>query len=275
MRIALSVQTPEVERVLPLALLSGSFEEKCQRAAEYGANGIELITTDPESLDFSKISAALKQNHLLPAAIASGGMASTKGLTLLNPDPAIAEAAYRKLESLIMCAGALGSPVVTIGSFRGRLNVENGMSQAQFAELLHRAGDYAKMNATRVALEPLNRYETDFIFNSHQGLDFLQLVDHPSVGLLIDTFHANIEESSRTKPFLDALEAEKLFHVHIADNNRLPPGSGLIEFDEIFRFLDQNGYEGFISAELLPKPDPDTAARLTLSYINKILDRLQ
>lgn len=120
-----------------------------------------------------------------------------------------------------------------------------------------------------------DRQRTDFIFNTHQGLIFLHLVDHPSVGLLIDTFHANIEEASRTKPFFDALEAEKLFHVHIADNNRLPPGSGLIAFDEIFRFLDQNGYEGFISAEQLPKPDPDTAARLTLSYINKILDRLQ
>lgn len=272
MKIALSIQTPEVERVLPLALLSGSFEEKCQRAAEYGADGVELITTDPELLDLTKISATLKQNHLLPAAIASGGMASTKGLTLLNPDPIKADAAYRKLESLILCAGALGASVVTIGSFRGRLNVENGKSPAQFAELLHKAGDFAKKNATRVALEPLNRYETDFIFNTQQGLDFLKLVDHPSVGLLLDTFHANIEESSRTQPFLEALGVQKLFHVHMADNNRLPPGSGLIEFEELFRFLDQNGYEGFISAELLPKPDPDTAARLTLSYVHKILD---
>ena len=269
MRIALSIQTSEVERVLPLALLSGTFEEKCQRAAAYGADGIELITTDPDSLDVLNISEILTRNHLFPAAISSGGMASTKGLTLMNPDPGIAEAAYRKLERLIMFAGALGSPVVTIGSFRGRMNVENGMSPAQFAELLNRAGEYAKMNAVRVAIEPLNRYETDFIFNTQQGLEFLQEVDHPAVGLLIDTFHANIEESSRTRPFLDALEAHKLFHVHIADNNRLPPGAGMIGFDEILRALDQNGYEGYISAELLPKPDPDTAARLTISYTRK------
>jgi sugar phosphate isomerase/epimerase len=273
MKFALSIQTPEVERILPLALLSGSFEEKCQRAAEYGANGIELITTDPDALDLTKISSTLKQNRLLPAAIASGGMASTKGLTLLNPDPIKAEAAYRKLESLILFAGALGAPVVTIGSFRGRMNVENGLSQEQFAELLHRAGDRARMNSTRLALEPLNRYETDFLYNTRQGLDFLELVNHPSVGLLIDTFHANIEESSRTKHFLEALDSQKLFHVHIADNNRLSPGSGLIEFGEIFRVLDQNGYEGFISAELLPKPDPDMAAHHTLSYIQKILER--
>ena len=92
----------------------------------------------------------------------------------MNPDSGIADAAYRKLERLIAFAGALGSPVVTIGSFRGRMNVENGMSPAQFAELLNRVGEYAKMNAVRVAIEPLNRYETDFIFNTQQGLEFLQ-----------------------------------------------------------------------------------------------------
>src|SRR5690606_5764535 len=148
----------------PLGLLSGTFAEKCHRAAEYGADGIELITTDPDLLDVAEISAALTRNHLFPAAISSGGMASTKGLTLMNPDPGVAKAAFHKLESLIAFASAIESPVVTIGSFRGRMQVENGLSPAQFAELLHKAGGYAQANAVRVAIEPLNRYETDFIF---------------------------------------------------------------------------------------------------------------
>ena len=93
MKIALSIQTPEVERVLPLALLSGTFEEKCRRAAKYGADGVELITTDPDSLDVVNISEILKQNRLFPAAISSGGIAATKGLTLLSPDPIKAQSA--------------------------------------------------------------------------------------------------------------------------------------------------------------------------------------
>lgn len=275
MRISLSVQTPEVERTLPLALLTGAFEEKCERAAGYGADGVELITTDPAALDLTEIRRCLEKRRLLPAAISSGGIASTQGLTLLNAEPARAESAYRKLEELIRFAGALGCPTVTIGSFRGRMQMESEDSQARFTEILRRAGELANENATRIAIEPLNRYETDFIFNTGQGLDFLRTVGHSSLGLLVDTFHANIEESSRIDPFRRALKAGKLFHVHVADNNRLAPGSGLIDFAAILGFLNQNGYEGFISAELLPQPDPDTAAQRTVSFLRTILDGLQ
>jgi sugar phosphate isomerase/epimerase len=274
MKISLSIQTPDVESPLPLALLTGTFEEKCERAAEFGADGVEIITTNPSRINQIEIRKCLEKYHLFPAAISSGGIASTQGLTLLNADSSKAESAYHRMEDLIRFAGELGSPTVTIGSFRGRMRIESGMSPNDLTEILHRGGNFARENGTRLAIEPLNRYETDFIINTRQGLDFLQAVDHPSVGLLIDTFHANIEESSRTEPFRHALDAKKLFHVHIADNNRLAPGAGLIDFSGILRLLSRKKYEGFISAELFPRPDPDTAAQLTLSYLHNILDKL-
>lgn len=270
MKFSLSIQTPEVEPILPLALLTGTFEEKCQKASLYGADGVELITTHPNSLEPEYISDVLKRYQLHPAAISSGALSSTLGLTLLNADKEIAEKAYQKLLSLIDLAAAIGAPIVTIGSFRGRVTGEYADTESQFAQLMQQAGEFARQRLTRIAIEPLNRYESNFIRNTREGLSFLELVDHTSVGLLIDTYHANIEEASRTEPFIEAHNAGKLFHVHIADNNRLPPGMGLIEFDKIIGVLNNIDYEGFLSAELLPQPDPDTAAQFTMKHMLKM-----
>ena len=121
-------------------------------------------------------------------------------------------------------------------------------------------------------IEPLNRYETDVIMNADEGLDFINEVDHPALGLLLDTYHVNIEETSWTEPFRRVKAAGRLWHVHLGDNNRLPPGCGLIDFQAITKTLQEIGYTGFLSAELLAKPDPDTAARQTLTYMQSLLE---
>lgn len=264
MKISLSVQTPEVERVLPLALLSGSFEEKCRKAINFGADGLELITTDPTKLNVKEMVDCLGAHKLVPSAISSGGIASVLGLTLLSPDNDIASKAYSKLLELIEFASEVGAPLVTIGSFRGRSFGDN--SRSVFIQLLRKAGEYASEKSVRLAIEPLNRYENNFINNTFEGLELMTEINHPSVGLLIDTFHANIEESTRSMPFIEAQSADKLFHVHIADNNRRAPGLGLIAFGEIFQALKRISYDGFVSAELLPLPTPDEAARITMEH---------
>jgi sugar phosphate isomerase/epimerase len=63
-----------------------------------------------------------------------------------------------------------------------------------------------------------------------------------------------------------------LWHVHLGDNNRLPPGCGLIDFRAIVATLREVGYSGYLSAELLARPDPDTAARHTLTYMRSLLE---
>jgi sugar phosphate isomerase/epimerase len=124
----------------------------------------------------------------------------------------------------------------------------------------------------RLALEPVNRYELDLINTVDEGLAFVQEIGHPSLGLVLDTFHMNIEESSRTEPFRRAMAAGRLWHVHVGDNNRLPPGRGLIDFAAIVTTLHDSGYYGFLSAELLARPDGDTAARQTLSHLRPMLE---
>jgi sugar phosphate isomerase/epimerase len=124
----------------------------------------------------------------------------------------------------------------------------------------------------QLALEPLNRYETDIIHNVEEGLAFLHEVNHPALGLLLDTYHINIEEPSWTEPFRRAMSSGQLLHVHLGDNNRLPPGHGLIDFAAIVATLREIGYSGYLSAELLALPDPDTAARQTLAHMRCLLE---
>jgi sugar phosphate isomerase/epimerase len=90
----------------------------------------------------------------------------------------------------------------------------------------------------------------------------------------LDTFHVNIEEASWTEPFVRVFEAGKLFHVHLGDNNRLPPGKGLIDFPAILRTLMSLGYQGFLSAELLALPDADSAAADTLAYMRALEEKV-
>jgi len=274
MKLAIAIQTPEVETIIPVALISGSFEEKLVKAARWGADGVELMTTHPTELDRARIQTALKDNGLEVAAVASGGLAFSLGLSLLNGDAEIAKRANASLYDLIDLAGDLGVPLVTIGSFRGRLAAGGEGARQRLVDILRQSAEYAQQSAVRLVLEPLNRYESDLIANAEQGLAFLEEVNHPAVGLLLDTYHVNIEESSWTEPFRQLMQAGKLWHVHLGDNNRLPPGQGLIDFAAIMSTLHQSGYAGYLSAELLAKPDPDRAARQTLQYMIPLVRRL-
>lgn len=90
-----------------------------------------------------------------------------------------------------------------------------------------------------------------------------------NVGLMLDVFHMNIEEASIER----SLEAagERCWHVHIADSNRRYPGAGHLDFDGVFAALERMGYQGYVSAELFPLPDPDTAAGETIAFIRSKL----
>ncbi len=108
MKLALTIQTAEVPLPVPVALLSGTLDEKIAKAARMGADGVELITTLPASLDLDALKALIKTNRLQVAAIASGGMAFAAKLTLLNADPQVAATARQRLDELIDLAAVSG-----------------------------------------------------------------------------------------------------------------------------------------------------------------------
>ena len=199
-------------------------------------------------------------------------MAFCTGLTLLNADADQVAMARARLRDLIEFAARVGAPLVTMGSFRGwRSRVGRGGREG-LVGALRDAAAFGQMRGVRPALEPLNRYESDVVNNADQGLAFVAEVAHPALGLLLDTYHVNVEERSWTAPFRRLMSAGKLWHVHLGDNNRLPPGQGLIDLPATVATLREVGYTEYLSAELLALPDLDTAAKQTVASMRAILE---
>jgi 5-keto-L-gluconate epimerase len=249
----------------PLALLSGTFEEKARKAAALGYDGVELMVRDPAGLDWPYVKRTLEEAGLQAPQVVTGELFGADGLRLLTPHDDLYRRAMQRTEAVVDLAGFLGA-MVNIGRLRGRLE---GLPAAdpwgEAVERLGRLADYAAQRGVRIALEPLNRYETDFILDVTDGLRMVADLQCDNVGLMLDVFHMNIEEASIER----SLEAagERCWHVHIADSNRRYPGAGHLDFEGVFGTLERMGYGGYVSAELLPLPDPDTAARETIAFV--------
>jgi sugar phosphate isomerase/epimerase len=254
----------------PLALLSGTFEEKVQKAAALGYDGIELMVRDPAGLDWPYVRRTLAEAGLQTPQVVTGELFGADGLRLVTPDGDLYRRAVARTQAVIDLAGYLGA-MVNIGRLRGRLE---GLDAANpWAEAVERLGSlaaYAAARGVRLSLEPLNRYETDFILDVADGMRMVRDLQCDNVGLMLDVFHMNIEEASIAR----SLEAagDRCWHVHIADSNRHYPGAGHLDFDAVFATLARMGYGGYVSAELFPLPDPDTAARETIAFVRKKLN---
>ena len=112
----------------------------------------------------------------------------------------------------------------------------------------------------RLGIEPLNRYETDFINTVDEGLKLCELIDHPNVGLLLDVYHMNIEEKNICQSIEKA--KDKLFHLQVAENDRGIPGTGSINWLEIFNTLKKINYNKNVSLEMFIQANVDTSKDL-------------
>jgi D-psicose/D-tagatose/L-ribulose 3-epimerase len=108
-------------------------------------------------------------------------------------------------------------------------------------------GKYAQDRSVRLALEPLCRYDTHLINTVFQGKELVEKIDLENVGLLLDTFHLNIEEKSIENAILHA--GEKLFHFHACENDRGPPGTGHIDWQGVKEALDTLNYQRWVAIE--------------------------
>jgi sugar phosphate isomerase/epimerase len=139
-------------------------------------------------------------------------------------------------------------------------------------EALQECCQAASQQGVRLALEPINRYETTLINSVGEGLELIKSVDADNFGLLLDTFHMNIEEPS----LMMSMRAcgSRIFHFHVADSNRWYPGGGHLDFAAIIQTLADLGYTGFISGEFMPKPDALTAAQKCIAHLRLILEKV-
>jgi sugar phosphate isomerase/epimerase len=247
-------------------LYEGKMEENITKIKKLGYDGVELAVRDPEQLNVEWLKSILERSQMNVPAIQTGQVYLEEGLSFVNPDPAIRKKAIERIKSQVRLSKALDTLVI-IGLVRGKKTREIS-AEKQDAWLRDALWECAQENeSVKLAIEPINRYETDIINTVASGLNLVERIDMRNVGLLLDTFHMNIEEPSIVESIVSA--KDHLFHFHIADSNRWYPGAGHINFNEIFSTLNQINYQGFVSAEIVPVPDPDSAAKKTIEYMSQ------
>ncbi len=248
----------------------GELVHNLGKIAALGYDGVELAVRDPALLERSELEAALGRYALEVPAIGTGQAYGEEGLSFTHPDSEMRARAVARIQAHVELAAALDALVI-LGLIRGK--VEPGVQRAQALDWLHAAlrhcCAYAAVRSVRLALEPINRYETDLVNTVAEGLELIEAVSADNLGLLLDTFHMNIEEPSIEASIRRA--GARLFHVHAADSNRWHPGAGHLDFQAILAVLEEVGYNGYVSAEVLPHPDPDTCAERTIRHLRPLL----
>jgi D-psicose/D-tagatose/L-ribulose 3-epimerase len=180
----------------------------------------------------------------------------------ISPDPKVRDAAVTYLDRVLECGQAFGCEILcgpthsAIGVFSGQGPTDDEFKAG--VETLQRVGDKAQARGIRIATEYLNRFENYFLTTAAQTSAFVRAVNHPSVKMMYDSFHAHIEEKDQAAAI--ATCAAETIHVHISENDRGTPGTGQVHWDSFFSGLKQSGYEGYMTIEAFGRALPSLVA---------------
>jgi len=261
--IVLSTQPAQFQA----ATFKGDLETNLAQIASLGYDGVELAIRDPELIDLESLDGLVRKHRLRVPAIGTGQAWGEEGLSLTDPAFKIRLDAIERIKAHIPVASHFGA-VIIIGLLRGivKPGVEHSQAIDWLIEALRKCSDAARPHGVRLALEPINRYETTLINNATEGLDLIERVGADNFGLLLDTFHMNIEEADIEASIRAC--SERIFHFHVADSNRWYPGAGHLDFKSILAELFNTGYQGWVSGEFLPLPDAEMAAQKSIIYLH-------
>jgi len=180
----------------------------------------------------------------------------------ISPDPAIRKAAVEHLDRVLECGQKFGAEILcgpihsAIGVFSG-----NGPTDDEFkagVETLRLAADRAKARGIMLAAEYLNRFENYFLTTAAQTSLFVREVNHPSLRMMYDSFHAHIEEKDQAAAIRSC--AAETIHVHVSENDRGVPGTGQVDWDGYWSALKETGYNGYVTIEAFGRALPALAA---------------
>ena len=226
-------------------------EHTLARLARLGYDGIE-ISGEPQGYDAEQVRAQLDEHGLECWGAVTLMMG---GRDLLHEDPYVRLGSLEYVKDCLTFVSRLGGRILTlVPSTVGKIvPMASPADEWQWCvEGLKRCQEHAESVGVRIGLEPLNRFETYFLNRCDQALALADAVGG-DCGVALDTFHMNIEETD----LLAAIRAagDRLVDFHVADNNRMPPGHGALDWSAIVRELAQIGYDGHMTVEFVASVD--------------------
>jgi D-psicose/D-tagatose/L-ribulose 3-epimerase len=213
----------------------------------HGFDGIEVSMFDPADFALNDIRKGLEQ-HGLECTICA---VIPRELSVISGDTAIRQKTRVHLEQCIKMAAEVGAKIIAgplyspVGYLPGRRRTADEWKWC--VDCYQALGPVLARHGVTVAIEPLNRFETYFLNTAADAVALCDQIDHPNVGILFDTFHANIEEKNMGQAY--RVVAPHLKHVHTCENDRGIPGSGHVEWNEVFQALRDIRYDGWLTIE--------------------------
>jgi D-psicose/D-tagatose/L-ribulose 3-epimerase len=215
----------------------------------WGFETVEIPVEDPSHIDPVKVRDAAKK-----AGIAIGSICAAMGPGRdFRGTPAEQKNAMAYCTALIDQAAIMGCPslIGPIYSVVGKADAVPAAQQkvewALVVKNLKRLAAHAEAKGVTLCIEPLNRFETDFLNTCEQGLRLVKAVSSPAVKLHLDTFHMNIEEKNQAAAIRKA--GKLLGHFHACGSDRGTPGGDHIAWPEIVKALKAIGYKGDVVIE--------------------------
>lgn len=247
----------------------GDLEKNINLIKNLGYDGVELAIRNPDLIDKQWILQYVQRLGLAIPAIGTGQAWGEEGISYCDPDEQIRQQAIERTLSHIPFAKECNATII-IGLLRGKRPDSVSIEQAYLwlREAFSICSKEAAKSHVKIAFEPINRYEVNLLLTVREGLDFIESIGAENLGMLLDTFHMNIEE-----PIIEEsirIAGNKIFHFHCADSNRWYPGAGHLNFRSIFEALYSTGYDGYVSGEYLPYPDPLESAQKGIHFLRAI-----
>jgi sugar phosphate isomerase/epimerase len=257
-------------------------EDTLAALAKQGYRTMEMFG-EPSEVDAKKLLDSLNSYGLSICGVTGmWGSISTDGWKrrLLSSDPKLVQASEQYVIDCLKLCNTLGGHEMNICLFADEIKgvdrthrIISPNEKELFATkavpimrlLCTKAADYG----IQLVLEPLNRYSTPYCATAKDAIAIAEHVD--SLGILLDTFHMNIEEDM----FKDAIQSSStlLRHMHFADNNRKMPGFAHIDFSTVIESLNEIGYDGFISFEPnIADRNYEHATKYGLDFVKRIVE---
>jgi D-psicose/D-tagatose/L-ribulose 3-epimerase len=231
-------------------------------AREMGYDGVEIHLRYPDRFPVEETKGALKEYGMGVNFI----MIQTPETNTLSPDPVVRRRSQDYLKATIDAAYAVtGGGCVLGGVTYGAAGYTTG--RARTAEEwewavtnVRAAARHAGDKGIVIAVEALNRFETHFLNTAADSVQFCKDVGEPNVKVHLDTYHMIREEKS----FYDAIvqTGNYLGYFHTCENDRGTPGTGLVQWQQVYRGLKAINYQGWIVVESFV-PDIEELARIT------------
>ena len=226
-------------------------EVTIRRLAKYGYKSIE-ISGDPENYDTKDVRRLLDENGLKCWGSVSLMFA---GRDLIHADEEVRANSVQYLKDCITMVKELdGEEMTIVPSEVGKVNAMDTPEQEwEWAvEGLKEVYPHSLESGVKMALEPLNRFETNFLNRADQAMVLAEAVG-PECGVCIDTFHLNIEEADMYEAI--RITKDRLVDFHVADNNRMACGMGALDWPKIVSTLKEVGYDGALTVEFVAPLD--------------------